>query len=78
MPASSSPTRASYDLTVRGDALLSALAANSFDPTFGGQAVNYATEQGDPSHLRGLAVQRLRPAGGAGRGRDRRTRPRCA
>ncbi|HTI30198.1 MAG TPA: hypothetical protein VL687_07565 [Methylomirabilota bacterium] len=51
-----SPTRASYDLTVRGDALLSALAANNVDPTFSGQAVNYATEQGDPSHLRGLAV----------------------
>jgi hypothetical protein len=51
-----SPTRASYDLTVRADALLSALAANNFDPSFGGQAVNYATEQGDPSHLRGLAV----------------------
>ena len=51
-----SPTRASYDLTVRGDALLSALAANNVDPTFSGQVVNYATEQGDPSHLRGLAV----------------------
>ncbi len=51
-----SPTRASYDLTVRGDALLSALAANNVDPSFGGQIVNYATEQGDPAHLRGLAV----------------------
>ena len=52
----SSPARATYDLTVRGDALLSALAANSFDPTFGGAVLNYATEQGDPAHLRGLAV----------------------
>jgi hypothetical protein len=51
-----SPTRASYDLTVRGDALLSALAANNFEPRVGGEAVNYATEQGDPAHLRGLAV----------------------
>ncbi|MEX0626135.1 MAG: hypothetical protein WD402_06295 [Chloroflexota bacterium] len=52
----SSPARASYDLTVRGDALLSALAANNFDPTIGGAVLNYATEQGDPAHLRGLAV----------------------
>lgn len=51
-----SPTRASYDLTVRGDALLSALAANTFEPRIDGQSVNYATEQGDPAHLRGLAV----------------------
>jgi hypothetical protein len=54
-----SPTRATYDLTVRGDALLSALAANNFDPTGGGQVVSYATEQGDPAHLRGLAVSVL-------------------
>ena len=51
-----SPTRATYDLTVRGDALLSALAANNIDPTFGGEAPDYTTEQGDPAHLRGLAV----------------------
>jgi hypothetical protein len=51
-----SPTRATYDLTVRGDALLSALLVNSIDPTLGGQVVSYATEQGDPAHLRGLAV----------------------
>lgn len=54
-----SPTRATYDLTVRGDALLSALAANSLDPISGGQTVNYATEQGDPAHLHGLAVSVL-------------------
>ena len=54
-----SPTRATYDLTVGGDALLSALAANNFDPSAGGQVVNYATEQGDPAHLRGLAVSVL-------------------
>ena len=48
-----SPTRASYDLTVRGDALLSALQA---DIGQGVPVVNYATEQGDPAHLRGLAV----------------------
>lgn len=54
-----SPTRASYDLTVRGDALLSALQNSGLDPGNaggGGQAANYATEQGDPAHLRGLAV----------------------
>ena len=48
-----SPTRASYDLTVRGDALLSALQV---DQGQGVPVVNYATEQGDPAHLRGLAV----------------------
>ena len=36
-------------------------AANSFDPTSVAPVVNYATEQGDPAHLRGLAVERLRP-----------------
>jgi len=51
-----SPNRATYDLTVRGDALLSALQLTSFDPAFGGRVANYATEQGDPAHLRGLAV----------------------
>jgi hypothetical protein len=51
-----SPNRASYDLTVRGDALLSALVVNNGDPSLGVQGVNYATEQGDPAHLRGLAV----------------------
>jgi hypothetical protein len=51
-----SPSRATYDLTVRGDALLSALQLTTFDPTTGGTAATYATEQGDPAHLRGLAV----------------------
>jgi hypothetical protein len=52
-----SPTRATYDLTVRGEALLSALLVNAIDPALGGQqVVNYATEQGEPAHLRGLAV----------------------
>ncbi|MDP9468900.1 MAG: hypothetical protein M3P32_09230, partial [Chloroflexota bacterium] len=51
-----SPSRATYDLTVRGDALLSALQLTSFDPNSGAPVVNYATEQGDPAHLRGLAV----------------------
>lgn len=51
----SSPTRATYDLSVRGDALLSALQVQN-DPNTGGTVVNYATEQGDPARLRGLAV----------------------
>lgn len=51
-----SPSRASYDLTVRGDALLSALLVNNIDPALGAQQVNYATEQGNPAHLRGLEV----------------------
>ncbi|MBA3689035.1 MAG: hypothetical protein H0W81_09430 [Chloroflexi bacterium] len=53
----SSPARETYDLTVHGDALLSALVANNFDPTVGGGVVNHATEQGDPAHLRGLDVK---------------------
>jgi hypothetical protein len=49
-----SPTRATYDVTVRGDALFSGLRnLNEGEPS---AALRYATEQGDPSHLRGLAV----------------------
>ena len=50
-----SPTRASYDLTVRGDALFSGLRSEFVDGE-ATQPLLYATEQGDPSHLRGLAV----------------------
>jgi hypothetical protein len=52
-----SPVRETYDLTVRGDALISALAANNLDPTLVGQVASYAMEQGDPAHLRGLEVK---------------------
>lgn len=48
-----SPGRATYDLTVRSQALISSLA-NAFDGS--GQAVAHVTEQGDPAHLRGLTV----------------------
>jgi hypothetical protein len=51
-----SPTRATYDLTVRADALLSALPGTNIDPTTGAPLVGYATEQGDPAHLRDLPV----------------------
>jgi hypothetical protein len=49
-----SPARSTYDLTVHGDALFSSLR-NTFDPGLAAP-VSYSTEQGDPSHLRGLAV----------------------
>jgi hypothetical protein len=52
-----SPVKETYDLTVRGDALISALAANNIDPTLAGQALSYSLEQGDPAHLRGLEVK---------------------
>ena len=48
-----SPSRSTYDLTVREDALIASLS-NVFDGS--GQPVEHATEQGDPSHLRGLSV----------------------
>ncbi|MGH2454723.1 MAG: hypothetical protein ACRDHD_00470 [Candidatus Limnocylindria bacterium] len=47
-----SPGRSTYDLTIRGDALFSTLAL----PFDGRAPVALATEQGDPSRLRGLAV----------------------
>ena len=62
-PASFRRAARSYDLTVpRGRALLGAA-----QPVRGRQRprqLTYATEQGDPSHLRGLAGQRLRAGGG--------------
>jgi hypothetical protein len=52
-----SPTRSSYDLTVHSDALLSGVQNQGF---FGGardtSTAQYQIEQGDPAHLRGLAV----------------------
>ncbi len=44
-----SPSRATYDLTVPGDALLAAVAT-------GADGTPLPTEQGDPAHLRGLSV----------------------
>ncbi len=46
-----SPSRATYDLSVPGDALLAAVSTTG-DPA----GVSQATEQGDPAHLRNLAV----------------------
>jgi hypothetical protein len=50
-----SPTRSTYDLTVHADALFSGLQNTMVDPSLSGP-VTYATEQGDPSRLRGLSV----------------------
>ena len=55
-----SPSRSSYDLTVRADALLSAVNNSSFvrlgNGTGNQPAGSYVIEQGNPAHLRGLAV----------------------
>lgn len=50
-----SPSRATYDLTVDGDVLLAALTGIGLEPG-GGVSAGYQIEQGDPAHLRGLAV----------------------
>ena len=51
-----SPDRATYDVTVEADALISRLTPNTFDgrprPTTG----EIVVEQGDPAYLRGLAI----------------------
>ncbi|MDQ3880670.1 MAG: hypothetical protein M3295_06335, partial [Chloroflexota bacterium] len=53
-----SPTRASYDLRVGGDALIAALGTgNQFDPQTGAPITpTAAVEQGDPAWLRDLEV----------------------
>jgi hypothetical protein len=50
-----SPSRSSYDLTVHADALLSAVQNQGFGVRDTANAP-YVVEQGDPAHLRGLAV----------------------
>lgn len=49
-----SPSRASYDLSVAGDALLAAVSTRG-----DGATLPLPTEQGDPARLRGLAVNVL-------------------
>lgn len=49
-----SPTRATYDLSVGGDALLAAVSTRG-----DGATLPLPTEQGDPARLRGLAVNVL-------------------
>jgi hypothetical protein len=53
-----SPTRTSYDVTVRSDALMSGLRNTMVDPVLDPGTTTYATEQGDTAHLRGFAVSR--------------------
>ena len=52
-----SPSRTTYDLTVHADALVSAVSNQNFGVRLDtGSGGSYVTEQGDPAHLRGLAV----------------------
>jgi hypothetical protein len=54
-----SPSRSSYDLTVRADALVSAVSSSNDFLGVGGTrqlAGQYVIEQGNPAHLRGLTV----------------------
>ncbi|MGH2428987.1 MAG: DUF7408 domain-containing protein [Candidatus Limnocylindria bacterium] len=50
-----SPTRDSYDLTVEADALLASMRTPAFEQP-APPASTAVSEQGDPTHLRGLAV----------------------
>jgi hypothetical protein len=50
-----SPERATYDLTVDDDALMAKLRTAGFDGTLK-SASDVIIEQGDPAHLRGLAI----------------------
>jgi hypothetical protein len=55
-----SPTRATYDLTVEADALVAPLRETGFEQPAPNRnqagGPEYLAEQGDPAHLRGLAV----------------------
>ncbi|MDQ2935647.1 MAG: hypothetical protein M3R49_11870 [Chloroflexota bacterium] len=51
-----SPNRATYDLTVRTDALLATLNTSQFQPQPQTNQLAYVTDQGNPAHLRGLEV----------------------
>lgn len=51
-----SPDRSTYDVTVDADALLSRLTPNTFDGRPRVARGDTIVEQGDPAHLRGLAI----------------------
>jgi hypothetical protein len=51
-----SPNRATYDLTVKADALLATLNTSNFQPQPQSNQLAYVTDQGNPAHLRGLDV----------------------
>ena len=51
-----SPDRATYDLTVEDDALMSRMRPPGFDGTQTTTPADVVVEQGDPAHLRGLSI----------------------
>jgi hypothetical protein len=51
-----SPDRSTYDLTVEADALMSRLNPMTFDGRPRGNNTDVVIEQGDPAHMRGLAI----------------------
>lgn len=51
-----SPDRSTYDLTVEADALMSRLNPISFDGRPRASSADVVIEQGDPAHMRGLAI----------------------
>lgn len=51
-----SPDRSTYDLTVDADALMSRLRPNTFDGRPQASSADVVVEQGDPAHVRGLAI----------------------
>ncbi len=51
-----SPNKATYDLTVKADALLATLNSPNFQPQPQSNQLTYVTDQGNPAHLRGLDV----------------------
>lgn len=51
-----SPDRSTYDLTVEADALMSRLTPMSFDGRPRASNSEVVIEQGDPAHMRGLAI----------------------
>ena len=51
-----SPNRATYDLTVKADALVATTNASNFQQPQQTNQLAYVTDQGNPAHLRGLDV----------------------
>jgi hypothetical protein len=51
-----SPSKATYDLTVKADALLATLNSSNFQAQPQANQLTYVTDQGNPAHLRGLDV----------------------
>ena len=51
-----SPNRATYDLTVKADALVATMNTSAFQPQQQTNQLAYVTDQGNPAHLRGLDV----------------------